>query len=108
MGSLDLDCRERLSLGMVKDMICTPVLLSMRSEVRHRFDAAWEGLAGGDTEVIQYMGRKSNFVTDPDELKLTHRLLQKVYTQTAFSDMLQVATVFGTKGEFYFLILPVI
>ena len=33
IGSLDMECEECLALGMIKDMLCTPVLLSMRSEV---------------------------------------------------------------------------
>jgi hypothetical protein len=34
VGSLDLQCTDRLSLGMLKDMLCVPVLLSMRSDLR--------------------------------------------------------------------------
>ena len=102
VGSLDLDCSEPLSLGMVKDMICVPVVLSLRSYVQHQFDIAWMELSCNDTETIQYAARMMHTATaraaDPDDMKITNKILNKILTMTAFSKFLETATVFGIKG----------
>jgi hypothetical protein len=50
-------------------------------------------------DVFIIPGRKSNFVADPDELKIPYRLLLKLFDKTDFRELLQVATVYGVKGE---------
>ena len=41
MGSLDMECQERLSLDYIKDLLTTPVLLTNRSRLRSEIDNAW-------------------------------------------------------------------
>ena len=109
MGSLDLDCTEPLSLGMVKDMLCVPIVLSLRSYIKHAFDTAWLQLSTTDTDTILYAARKTSSVAaraaDPDDLKITFRILNKILTLTPFSRFLVTATVFGTRGKCKFGVL---
>ena len=88
---------------MAKDMICTPVILSMRSFIKHEFDSAWLHLSTTDTDTILYAAKKTSSVaaraSDPDDLKITFRILNKILVHTAFSKYLETATVYGTRGE---------
>ena len=88
---------------MAKDMICTPVILSMRSFIKHEFDAAWLHLSTTDTDTILYAAKKTSSVAaraaDPDDLKITFRILNKILVQTAFNKYLETATVYGVRGE---------
>mmetsp|Transcript_3047 Transcript_3047/g.6853 ORF Transcript_3047/g.6853 Transcript_3047/m.6853 type:complete len:549 (+) Transcript_3047:295-1941(+) len=103
VGSLDLDCEEELSLGMVKAMLCVPVILSLRSEVHANFDRAWQALSSSDTETIQYAARKHTTVTaragDPEDLKISYRIFSKILTQTTFSKYMATAAVFGPRDQ---------
>jgi hypothetical protein len=102
VGSLDLECDESLSLGMTKDMICVPIILSMRSEVRYDFDKAWHHLSTTDTAIIQYSARIQSSVSakagDPDDLKITFKILMKILKETSFSKYIDVGARFGKKG----------
>ncbi len=40
-GALELECRDKISIAAVKDLICTLVLLTLRPEIRHNIDTAW-------------------------------------------------------------------
>lgn len=104
VGTLDLDCREPLSLAMVKDMLCTPVILSLRSYVKHQFDAAWIELSCNDLETTLYAAKLTNSAAaraaDPDDLKITFKILMKILTATPFAKFMQTATVYGTRGGF--------
>jgi hypothetical protein len=103
VGSLDLDCTEPLSIGMVKDMLCVPVILSLRSYVKHQFDAAWLDLSCNDLDTILYAARMTSTAAsraaDPEDLKITYKILNKILTMTAFSKFLATATVYGVRGE---------
>ena len=103
VGSLDLECDESLSLGMTKDMICVPIILSMRSEVRYDFDKAWHHLSTTDTSIIQYSARIQSSVSakagDPDDLKITFKILMKILKETSFSKYIEVGARFGKKGK---------
>ena len=88
---------------MVKDMICVPVVLSLRGSVRHAFDQAWLHLSCTDTETIQYAARKTSTVAaragDPDDIKITFKILNKILTMTAFTKFIQTSAVYGIRGE---------
>lgn len=103
VGSLDLECDEPLSLGMTKDMISVPIILSMRSEVRYEFDKAWHHLSTTDTTMIQYSARIQSSVAakagDPDDLKITFKILMKILKETSFSKYIEVGARFGKKGK---------
>eukprot|EP01032_Pedospumella_encystans_P018028 gene18028-20537_t len=101
VGSLDIQCSESLSLGMTKDLICTPVILSMRNFIKHEFDNAWLELSTTDTDTILYAAKKTataaSRAADPDELKITFRILNKILSQTGFSKYMDTATVYGVR-----------
>ena len=103
VGSLDLECDEPLSLGMTKDMICVPIILSMRSEIRYEFDKAWQYLSTTDTKMIQYSAKIQSSVSakvgDPDDLKITYKILMKILKDTSFSKYIEVGARFGKKGK---------
>lgn len=89
---------------MVKDMICVPVILSMRSYVKHAFDSAWLELSCTDTDTVLYAARKTSSVAaraaDPDDLKITFKILNKILTMTPFSKFMSTATVYGLRGMY--------
>ena len=88
---------------MTKDMICVPVILSMRSELRYEFDKAWQHLSTTDTAMIQYSARIQSSVAarvgDPDDLKITYKILMRILRETSFSKYIDVGARFGKKGE---------
>jgi hypothetical protein len=98
-----LDCTEQLSLGMVKDMICVPVILSLRSVVKHEFDKAWLALSSSDTETAEFAARKlstaQSRAADPDDMKITFKIFYKILTQTSFQKYFLTKSVFGMKGN---------
>lgn len=87
---------------MVKDMICVPVILSLRSYVKHAFDSAWFELSCNDTETVMYAARKTSTVAaragDPDDLKITYKILNKILTMTPFAKFMTTASVYGIRG----------
>ena len=88
---------------MTKDLICTPVILSMRNFIKHEFDNAWLELSTTDTDTILYAAKKTataaSRAADPDELKITFRILNKILLQTGFSKFMDTATVYGVRGK---------
>lgn len=101
MGSFDITCKERLPLGVLRDMILTPVQLSLRTTLSSDFDAAWLQLVKQDQEVFRFTSRKQGAsVTDPDQFKIPFPMFMKLLKETDFSKYLQPATVFGSKGQF--------
>ena len=103
VGSLDLDCSEKLSLGMIKDMLCAPVILSLRSELRHEFDAAWLSLSNSDQSVFNYAAHTQTTASrmDPDEFQITYKIFRKIMTKTSFTKYLEMARPFGKLGTRY-------
>jgi hypothetical protein len=97
-----MDCTEPLSLGMIKDMICVPIILSLRSYVKHQFDDCWLQLSCTDTDTIIYAARMTHTVAaraaDPDDLKITFKILHKILTMTPFAKFMETATVYGPRG----------
>jgi len=91
---------------MTKDLICTPVILSMRNFIKHEFDNAWLELSTTDTDTILYAAKKTataaSRAADPDELKITFRILNKILSQTGFSKFMDTATVYGVRGRVLF------
>jgi hypothetical protein len=116
IGSLDLNCSEKLSLGsfyyeidlslilniitgMIKDMICTPILLSQRSQVRNEFDSAWMYLSSTDLECMQVAVKgKSSSSNDPDDMKITFRIFMRLVTETSFGEFIASRLPCGKKG----------
>lgn len=92
-----------IQTGMVKDMICVPVILSLRSYVKHAFDTAWLDLSCNDTDTILYAARKTSTVAaraaDPDDLKITFKILNKILTMTPFAKFMVTASVYGIRGN---------
>eukprot|EP01038_Epipyxis_sp_PR26KG_P010405 gene10405-13975_t len=98
VGSLDMDCTDKLSVGKVKELICVPVLQSMRSEIKAVFDQSWTDLSGTDTEAIAMASRGAAVSNgDPDLMPISYKMFRKILTETAFSDYMKVATAFGRK-----------
>lgn len=87
----------------MKDMLCVPVILSLRSYVKHQFDAAWLELSCNDLETVLYAARLTSTAAaraaDPDDLKITFKILNKILTMTPFAKFMGVASVFGPRGE---------
>ena len=54
-GSLDLECRDKLSLGTLKDIIQVPVILSSRTAVRSLVDDCWFHLVQTDAEAAKVL-----------------------------------------------------
>lgn len=69
MGSLDITCAaSRLSLGILKDMICVPVTLALRNDLKTDMDVAWHELTAKDVEAAA--SNQRNLSTDSDEVSL--------------------------------------
>ena len=99
-GSLDMDCEEPLALGMIKKMICTPIILSMWPEVMTKFTKSWDELSTSDTQAMEYAARLKT-VKDPDDVKIPYELFNKIISNTRsdFYIYLKKASVFGKRDS---------
>ena len=84
---------------MLKDMICTPILLSQRSQVRNEFDKAWMHLSSTDSECMQVAVKgKSSTSNDPDDVKISYKIFKRIITETLFADFLAISQPYGKRG----------
>lgn len=92
---------------MTKDMLCVPVILSMRGELRNAFDKAWLYLSNNDTATIQYATKIQSTVAaragDPDDLKINYKILKKILKMTSFSKYIEVGARFGLLGLLFII-----
>lgn len=100
-GSLDMQCTDKLTIGNLKDMLCVPIILLLRGELRSVLDKVWVQLSGSqDSYCIQYAAkaRQSMSSTDPDDLRINFKIFEKILDETDFSRYMRTSTVFGRKG----------
>lgn len=91
---------------MIKDMICTPILLSQRSQVRNEFDRAWMHLSSTDLECMQVAVKgKSSSSNDPDDMKISYKIFRRIVTETSFADFFSISLPFGKKGWMQYIII---
>jgi hypothetical protein len=104
LGSLDLDCSEKLSIHDIKAMLCCPVLISMRSEVESIFEKSWMTLSTTNVYCMQYAAREASShpvgsSQDPDDTKLTYKIFEMILSKTDFAKYMVMARPFGKKGK---------
>lgn len=95
VGSLDMDCSEKMSLGAIKNMVCTPVFLHQRAELRKDLEKAWIDLTMTDLEATHAAARNST--VDPDNAMLTFKLFEKLTRISHFSKHFEIAECFGIR-----------
>jgi hypothetical protein len=78
LGSLDLDCKEPLKFGIIKDMMKTPVYLASRSEFTSIVDNAWTELTLNDIAAAQAASKSKN----QDNILVSFTLFQKMLNET--------------------------
>jgi hypothetical protein len=110
VGCLDLDCQDSVSLGDLKEMLCTPVQLSLRPAVTSTFDRAWQQLVENDNDVLQYLAQKreqkskallragGKLDTDPNDIKIPFSMLTKLCHNTVFKQLIETKEFYGIKG----------
>lgn len=94
-GTLDFDnMDERMTFGAIKDMVCTPVLLCLRPNVKSALDDAWVILCVDDSETIQLTQNQPGPL---DDVKISYRIFVKLLTLTKFEKFLQASATYGKK-----------
>ena len=98
MGSLDLDCTDTISLDHLKRLVCVPIYLVKKDDIRGRFDEAWTELTAMNHAVSIMMRDKVDPLKGPGALPISFRLFELLLTKTSFAKLLEVAKPFGSKG----------
>jgi hypothetical protein len=118
-GELDRECRDSLTLGTIKDILCVPVILSKRVDIRNIVDKAWLSLTMEDIAAASaaqrnthaHINRKTTFGDaeavqakmmegeDIDTTKLTHSLFQKLLKQRDIAYLMEKQTAYTVKDE---------
>jgi len=95
VGTLDFDnMNERMSLGAIKNMICTPILLCLRPDIVESIEETWIRLCVDDEEAILLTQRHNGLMED---IKIPFTLFVKIITSKPFSKFLKVGNKFGIK-----------
>jgi hypothetical protein len=103
LGSFDTNCTEKLSLGTLKTILTTAVILPLRTTIMSEFDEAWQTLSSTNNEVLQYTAKmhERKEMGDPDDFKIPFKYFQKIMKDPSFSKYFEIATVFGKRGTCY-------
>lgn len=93
-GSLDLDCREKLTIETIKDLICTPVMLNLRGDLKFYIDQAWLELINMDDEASDIASVPR---VDLDKTPLSFRLFKRLCRDTSFSRFFKPGRCYGNQ-----------
>eukprot|EP01041_Mallomonas_annulata_P003046 gene3046-5966_t len=97
-GALDVEKGScRLSLSAVKDLICVPLCLTKRPEIRRLLDRCWVELVSIDEEANELADKNELAGKTQDENMLSLRLFNKLVMDTSFAELMVTGEVFGTR-----------
>ena len=92
-GTLDFDnMKERMSLGAIKDMICSPILLCLRPDVCKILDDTWIALCVVDEDTEKLTQQHTGLM---EEIKVPFTVFTKLVCSQPFCKFLQARAVFG-------------
>ena len=95
-GSFDLECKDPLTAQTLKAMICTPVSLSLREEIKNDFDAAWLKLSFDDAGASE-AARKAG--SNSENTLISLPLFEKLISETEFAKYFRRSKQYTVKGK---------
>ena len=96
-GQLDLECRDRITLADIKELMGVPIQLSMRSALLAEVDQAWAEICGTDFEAARCMQEAENGETD--KCLIGFPLLQRMLFKTKFKSHMTPSKIHGIKDN---------
>jgi len=95
-GSYDLNGRDPITFEAIKSIVCVPVQLARKQDVRELIDDAWLELVLKDYDVSCLVRDKLG-PGGTDAIPITFSLMDKILKNTSFAELMAPYVSFGTK-----------